>query len=610
MIVGVSLLGWGVASAATVDVCPAEQLSPSCVGLQQAVEDASRTEQTVLELRPGVYRGPVRVLDGRDIVLQAVGDVTFAASASDPRMDGFVAQIEVLDGAITIDGLTLSPVNLGSVYIDEGMTGLVEGVSVAPSGSGWGLWVESGDLVVRDALFVGGLAYDGAHLLANGSTVRLEGSELVSGVSINSGGSVAVGADTTLDVIDCRFADNRSDQGGAISAGEAVVHVRGTQFERNRADIDGGAVQLIGGSLDIENGDFRDNSADNGGAISVRNGEVALRVSSFCKNAADATGGALDTGALVEALLTNNRFLDNGAVRGGALAIRAPGTTVAYASFLGNVATADGSAVWVTGDADVSLQSVLMAHQAGALAATVSEEGVLNVDNAVLFENGLGDLGLEVEATGLRREDPQLRGYQPGQSCGLSNDFHSEESPLAIDESDVEPPSEVEPTCSDPATFNREGILVDEVPDWGAYGGVCGFTNQAWADFDGDFFPALYDCNDRDASVNPGVDEIWYDGIDQDCNGGSDFDQDDDGEDRVPEGSDCDDTDRTVRKGVTDDNPLRDLDCDFETEDDPLEYRRERIRCAVGPATSPVGMGLMLGLLAMCLGPLRSRDTA
>ncbi len=37
------------------------------------------------------------------------------------------------------------------------------------------------------------------------------------------------------------------------------------------------------------------------------------------------------------------------------------------------------------------------------------------------------------------------------------------------------------------------------------------------------------DCDDEDASINAGIDEIWYDGLDQDCAGDDDYDQDQDG---------------------------------------------------------------------------------
>ena len=54
------------------------------------------------------------------------------------------------------------------------------------------------------------------------------------------------------------------------------------------------------------------------------------------------------------------------------------------------------------------------------------------------------------------------------------------------------------------------------------------------------------DCDDEASTAFPGAPEIWYDGIDQDCLGGTDFDQDGDGHDAVPAGPDCDDLDATL----------------------------------------------------------------
>ncbi len=72
---------------------------------------------------------------------------------------------------------------------------------------------------------------------------------------------------------------------------------------------------------------------------------------------------------------------------------------------------------------------------------------------------------------------------------------------------------------------------------------------DGWSDYDADgdgYDSDAYggdDCDDADSTRNPGVMEIWYDGVDQDCSGGSDYDQDDDGHNSSSWGGlDCDDT--------------------------------------------------------------------
>ncbi len=66
-------------------------------------------------------------------------------------------------------------------------------------------------------------------------------------------------------------------------------------------------------------------------------------------------------------------------------------------------------------------------------------------------------------------------------------------------------------------------------------------------DADGDGFAPPEDCDDADVSVFPGATDVWYDGIDSDCAGNSDFDQDGDGDNQPAGGGlDCDDTDAAI----------------------------------------------------------------
>ncbi len=114
--------------------------------------------------------------------------------------------------------------------------------------------------------------------------------------------------------------------------------------------------------------------------------------------------------------------------------------------------------------------------------------------------------------------------------------------------------------------------------------------------------PALHitepgDCDDHDPLVNPEGEEVFYDGVDQDCDGGSDFDADGDGFDGVEfGGADCDDDQASTAPGaqeLCDDGVDQDCDgADFSP--CTLDGTVPLVRTAgvvLGPAFTGTGLG-------------------
>ena len=73
------------------------------------------------------------------------------------------------------------------------------------------------------------------------------------------------------------------------------------------------------------------------------------------------------------------------------------------------------------------------------------------------------------------------------------------------------------------------------------------------SDHDGDGYWDWYyggrDCNDDNPDIHPGVEDDWYDGIDQNCDGKDDFDQDEDG---FSLEEDCDDSNPEIHPDAED----------------------------------------------------------
>ena len=124
-------------------------------------------------------------------------------------------------------------------------------------------------------------------------------------------------------------------------------------------------------------------------------------------------------------------------------------------------------------------------------------------------------------------------------------------SELGLDDADGDGYTEADGDCDD----DDASTSPDATEIW--YDGVdsdCSGTSDYDVDGDGHDSSAWggLDCDDGDSATSPSATETWYDGIDSDCSGTSDYDIDGDGYDSSAYGgSDCDDTESTTSPGAT-----------------------------------------------------------
>jgi hypothetical protein len=342
------------------------------------------------------------------------------------------------------------------------------------------------------------------------------------GTGLAAGGGIeAFGA---LIVTGSTFIGNESGDGGAISVsplgGGNEYYVADCVFDGNLAAGVGGAIAFSGGSLVVERCLFTDNAAELGGAIAAYDGggSVVVRSSFVVGNEATSGGGAyLDT---LDVSLTNNTWVGNAATDSGghlwARQITGASTNEVYAY------APSGAGLWFEGFYGTLAATYGVWH--GNVPVDLTQESPTSVRGAVdVFEPGFAAWSDDGDFT---NDD-----LTPGVG-----------SPL-ID-------------AGDPSLWDVDGTRSDIGATGGPYAEPPDQDGDGFAAYDGD-------CNDADPGVFPGGTDDPSDGVDTDCDGFNEGDQDGDGFDSAAFGGpDCDDTDDTVLPGARELCDGVDQDCD------------------------------------------------
>ena len=369
------------------------------------------------------------------------------------------------------------------------------------------------------------------------------------------GGGIGCMFDSAATISGCTITGNNALSGGGI-CGHTDTTIRNCEISANTAGA-GGGINVLGGGA-IEDCTIQGNVADAyGGGIqySFSSSFFDPRITSCTiqGNTAGTHGGGISCtgGSYLQPRISNCSITENTAQSGGGVSCANYSGSYSYAALSnclvsGNTA-GDGGGIfgdhghmWI---ANCLVYENSASHDGGGMC--FSDTGNISVTNCTIAENGAENNGGGVYNVSLlviknsifwgnfaSQGDDEIQGYAEvtysdvqGGWEGTGNldadpifleevPFHLDPASPCIDAGD--PDSAYDDACFPPS-------LGTEQNDMGAYGGpdACGWCT----DNDGDGVSVCDgDCDDEDPLVHPEAEEVCDNGIDDDCDGLVDYD--------------------------------------------------------------------------------------
>jgi hypothetical protein len=446
------------------------------------------------------------------------------------------------------------------------------------NGYGGHIYVLDSDLIIDGSTFRDGEAEIGGAIFHGGTGLTsIFDSTFLSHRANDRGGVLYVDDESSLVVERTQFLDNEAAEHGGVLrwSGQdpnAAVVFSECLFQDNEAGDYGGAIAVnVGGVLQIRDSDFTGNTARAGGAISVYAVEgLSLQRNGFCNNSADDEAGAARIYEVDGAVLTNNIFLHNSAGgRGGSVYLLSGSHTLTNNDILdGSAAPNSGGGVWSEG-ADLVARNNLIGwtRRGSGMEGTEAPDE----DWSDLWSNQPRDLNNRwTRGAGSLTVDPLLLRYTPDELCdddlrlragsplidagdptifdpdGSRSDigaYGGPDAPASLWEDNDRDGSVAAYDCADDdptilpgATERCDGLDNDcdgEIDSPAVPGAPTWYPDRDGDGFGNDQSPIQAcsqppntvdlggDCDDRDAEVLPGADEVC-DGRDNNCDGSTD----------------------------------------------------------------------------------------
>ena len=218
----------------------------------------------------------------------------------------------------------------------------------------------------------------------------------------------------------CLFEGNSADRGGALTA-HCSATVKNCTFLSNLANDFGGAIynvnEVASINLNVSDCNFEYNSADYGGAINLEGNSITVEDCNFNENHAFVDGGAIYINSKVLDIYDSNFTSNDAKHNGGAVYVNGESTTVQDSYFKSNIAIANpevnddglGGAIYINGSSDKVENNVFefnVARNGSAIYYDESGDDLI-ITNNVLNQNQAWVYALPVYANDIYYGDSE-----------------------------------------------------------------------------------------------------------------------------------------------------------------------------------------------------------
>ncbi|MFC1889845.1 MopE-related protein [Thermodesulfobacteriota bacterium] len=379
--------------------------------------------------------------------------------------------------------------------------------------------------------------YGGGGIVCYWSAPLVTGNQISANTADIGGGGVYLTYATAL-VIGNEIFGNSAGNGGGVFLWKSGDTIMGNMIEENTANSNGGGIRSYDSSPTISDNDILSNVAGSGAGIDCYDTGIAtIHGNRISENEAEITGGGIGVFYQAAPRIFNNVIDGNTANSGGGVGcLDFTEPVIGNNTIVGNTALLNGGGVATINSSPVIMNNIITDSVDGQGVYCDSSSAWIDFNN--VWNNTDGSYQGCSVGGGEISADPQF----------ADTDYHLDPASPCVDSGynlapelpDIDFEGDDRPGDGDGNGLRIVDLGADEIPD------------DCW-DADGDWYTdvacAGTDCDDGNARVNPGMDELC-DGLDSDCDGYTPPDEVDvDGDDYFA-CNDCDDANPGANPGA------------------------------------------------------------